>query len=186
MSKPVVISGPSGSGKSTLLKKLFSEFPDRFGFSVSNTTRKPREGEKDGVDYNFDTVEEFKKGISENKFIEWTQFSGNYYGTSYKAVEDVAKKGKQCLLDIDAEGVKSVKNSHLTARYLFIRPPSIDALRERLIKRGTETPESISKRLTAAQRELDYADTGAHDKIIVNDDLDRTYKEFRSFILEEQ
>lgn len=184
MSRPVVISGPSGTGKSTLLKKLFAEFPDKFGFSVSNTTRQPRAGEVDGKDYHFTTVEGFQKAIEENKFLEWAQFSGNYYGTSIKSVEDVATTGKICLLDIDMQGVKSVKASHLNARYLFISPPSIESLKERLEGRGTETPESLSKRINSAAAELEYAKSGAHDRIIVNDDLEKAYQEFKEFILD--
>ncbi|KAM3125714.1 guanylate kinase [Candidozyma auris] len=186
MPRPVVISGPSGTGKSTLLKKLLAEFPDKFGFSVSNTTRAPRAGEKDGVDYHFTTVDDFKKMIDEKKFIEWAQFSGNYYGTSIKAVDDVAKQNKICILDIDMQGVKAVKQSSLDARYLFLSPPSIDTLRERLTGRGTETEESIAKRIAAAAAEMEYAQTGAHDKIVVNDDLEKAYQEFKDFIVDEQ
>ncbi|CAN3355264.1 guanylate kinase [Diutina catenulata] len=183
--RPIVISGPSGTGKSTLLKRLFAEYPDRFGFSVSNTTRKPRDGEVNGKDYNFTEVDAFKKMIDNKEFIEWAQFSGNYYGTSVRAVKDVAEKGKQCLLDIDMQGVKSVKNTDLNARYLFVAPPSIEELRARLEGRGTETPESLEKRLAAATSEMEYANTGAHDKVIVNDDLDRAYQEFKEFIVKE-
>ncbi|EDK45684.1 guanylate kinase [Lodderomyces elongisporus NRRL YB-4239] len=183
--RPVVISGPSGTGKSTLLKKLFAEHPDTFGFSVSNTTRKPREGEVNGKDYHFSTVEEFKKLIDEDKFIEWAQFSGNYYGTTVKAVKDVLEQGKICLLDIDMQGVKSVKKTDLNARYLFVSPPSIEELRNRLSGRGTETDESLEKRIAAAAGEMEYAQTGAHDLIIVNDDLDRAYAEFKKFILDQ-
>ncbi|KAI5956480.1 GUK1 [Candida jiufengensis] len=183
--RPIVISGPSGTGKSTLLKKLFAEYPNKFGFSVSNTTRKPREGEVNGKDYHFVTVDEFKDLIAHNKFIEWAQFSGNYYGTTIKAVKDVADTGKICLLDIDMQGVKSVKNTDLNAKYLFISPPSIKELRERLEGRGTETKESLEKRLDAATNEMEYAETGAHDLIIVNDDLDKAYIEFKNFILDQ-
>ncbi|CAG90354.1 DEHA2G07898p [Debaryomyces hansenii CBS767] len=185
MSRPIVISGPSGTGKSTLLKKLFAEFPDRFGFSVSNTTRQPRAGETDGVEYNFSTVDGFKQAIEEKKFIEWTQFSGNYYGTSFKAVDDVTKKGRTCILDIEMDGVKAVKASNLNARFLFLSPPSIEILRQRLEGRGTETQDSIEKRISAAKAEMDFAKTGAHDRIIVNDDLDKAYVEFKDFILAE-
>lgn len=184
--RPIVISGPSGTGKSTLLKKLFAEYPDKFGFSVSNTTRKPRPGEVNGKDYNFSTVEEFKQLIDENKFIEWAQFSGNYYGTTIKAVKDVAEQGRICLLDIDMQGVKSVKKTDLNARYLFISPPSIEELKSRLTGRGTETEDSLQKRIAAASDEMEYAQTGAHDKIIVNDDLDKAYAEFKKFIVDEQ
>lgn len=186
MPRPVVISGPSGTGKSTLLKKLLAEYPDKFGFSVSNTTRTPRAGEKDGVDYHFTSVDDFKKMIDEKKFIEWAQFSGNYYGTSIKAVDDVAKINRICILDIDMQGVKSVKNTPLDARYLFLSPPLIDALKLRLVGRGTETEDSIAKRIAAAAAEMEYAETGAHDKIVVNDDLDKAYVEFKEFILEEE
>lgn len=186
MASPIVISGPSGSGKSTLLKKLFAEFPDKFGFSVSNTTRTPRQGEVNGKDYHFLTIDGFKQAIEDQKFVEYAQFSGNYYGTTKKAIQDVADQGRICLLDIDMQGVKSIKATpNFNARYLFLAPPSIDELRARLQSRGTETPESIDKRISAASAELAYSETGAHDKIIVNDDLERAYKEFKEFILEE-
>lgn len=186
MARPIVISGPSGTGKSTLLKKLFAEYPNKFGFSVSNTTRKPRAGEVDGVDYNFLTVDDFKKNIDGNKMIEWAQFSGNYYGTSFDGVEKVLQLGKTCLLDIDMQGVKSVKASPMDARYLFIAPPSVEDLRKRLEGRGTETTESLEKRLAAATAELEYADSGAHDLVIVNDDLEKCYVKFKEFILTDE
>lgn len=184
--RPIVVSGPSGTGKSTLLKRLMGEYPDKFGFSVSNTTRKPREGEKDGVDYYFSTVDMFKKMIENKEFIEWAQFSGNYYGTSIAAVRKVSDELKRtCILDIDMQGVKSVKKTDLNARYLFLSPPSIEELKKRLEGRGTETADSLQKRIAAASAEMEYAKTGAHDKIIVNDDLEKAYKEFKEFIFAE-
>ncbi|ANZ76078.1 BA75_02102T0 [Komagataella pastoris] len=186
MARPIVISGPSGTGKSTLLKRLFAEFPSKYGFSVSNTTRSPRPGEENGVHYNFCSADEFESLIKENAFIEWARFSGNYYGTTIKAVDDVSRKlGKTCILDIDMQGVKSVKSTNLNARFLFLAPPSIEELEKRLVNRGTETEESIRKRLDAAKAELEYAETGAHDKVIVNDDLEKAYQELRAFVLEE-
>ncbi|CCK69390.1 guanylate kinase KNAG_0C02790 [Huiozyma naganishii CBS 8797] len=184
MPRPIVISGPSGTGKSTLLKKLLAEYPDTFGFSVSSTTRSPRAGEVDGKDYNFATVDQFKKMIEENKFIEWAQFSGNYYGTTVDSVKQVTSSGKTCILDIDMQGVIAVKKSDLNARFLFVAPPSVDDLRKRLEGRGTETAESLQKRLDAAKAELEYAQTGAHDKTVVNDDLEKAYKELKEFIFE--
>ncbi|AGO14109.1 AaceriAER309Wp [[Ashbya] aceris (nom. inval.)] len=185
MPRPIVISGPSGAGKSTLLKKLFAEFPERFGFSVSSTTRAPRPGEVHGKDYNFTSVEDFQAMIAQKKFIEWAQFSGNYYGTTVAAVRKVIDSGKICILDIDMQGVKSVKQTDLNARFLFLAPPSLESLRERLVGRGTETEESLSKRLAAAEAEMAYAATGAHDRVVVNDDLDRAYSELKEFIFNE-
>ncbi|KAI9845549.1 MAG: guanylate kinase, partial [Pleopsidium flavum] len=102
-SRPIVISGPSGSGKSTILKRLFADHPDTFGFSVSHTTRAPRAGERDGREYNFTTKQDFLALVDEGGFIEHAQFGGNYYGTSTKAVKDVAEKGRICILDIEME-----------------------------------------------------------------------------------
>lgn len=185
MVNPIVISGPSGAGKSTLLKKLFAEFPNKFGFSVSNTTRAPRAGEVDGKDYNFTTVAKFEELIKENAFVEWAKFSGNYYGTSIAAVKRVQANGETIpILDIDLQGVLSVKKTDLNARYIFLSPPSIEVLRNRLEGRGTETPESLQKRVEAAAKELEEANKGIHDIIIVNDDLDKAYKELTNFIFE--
>ncbi|KAK9389525.1 P-loop containing nucleoside triphosphate hydrolase protein [Lipomyces mesembrius] len=183
--RPIVISGPSGTGKSTLLKRLFAEYPDSFGFSVSHTTRKPRPGEENGIAYHFVDKPSFEKLIGESAFLEHAEFSGNCYGTSIKSVEDVGTKGKTCILDIDMQGVISVKNTALNARYLFLAPPSLEILRARLEGRGTESPESVEKRMDQAEKEMAFAETGAHDKIIVNDDLEKAYKDLISFIFEE-
>ncbi|KAJ2442112.1 guanylate kinase, partial [Coemansia sp. RSA 2424] len=111
--KPLVVFGPSGTGKSTLLKRLFAEYPAEFGFSVSNTTRQPRAGETNGTDYHFLTRDQFIAAIERNEFIEHAEFSGNMYGTTVQAVKDVADSDRMCILDIDVQGVKSVKNTDL-------------------------------------------------------------------------
>lgn len=181
-----MISGPSGAGKSTLLKRLFAEYPDTFGFSVSHTTRKPRPGEVDGKDYNFTTVEDFKKMIEANEFIEHANFSGNYYGTSIASVKKLqnSEQKRVPILDIDLQGVLSVKKTDLDARYIFLSPPSIETLRQRLEGRGTETPESLQKRIETAAKEMEESKKGIHDIIIVNDDLDKAYTQLKEFIFE--
>ncbi|KAI9064144.1 guanylate kinase [Trametes sanguinea] len=183
--RPLVISGPSGVGKSTLLKRLFAEFPDKFGFSVSHTTRAPRAGEVDGKDYHFVSQDNFKDLISQGAFIEHAQFSGNFYGTSFMAVREIEKSGRRCILDIEAQGVRQIKATNLNPVYLFISPPSLSVLRERLQGRGTETEASVAKRLAAALKEIEYAKEGAHDLVIVNDDLDRAYEKFKRVALGE-
>lgn len=182
--RPLVICGPSGSGKSTLLKRLFAEYPDTFGFSVSHTTRKPRPGEEDGVHYHFVAVEQMKTLIANDEFIETATFSGNMYGTSKQAVYDVQAQGRVCVLDIEIQGVEQIKKSPLNPFYIFNMPPTVEDLEKRLMKRGTETEESLAKRLEAAGREMAYGQApGNFDVIIVNDDIDRAYEEFMNFIV---
>ncbi|XP_055528140.1 uncharacterized protein LOC129720657 isoform X2 [Wyeomyia smithii] len=185
--RPLVICGPSGSGKSTLLKKLFKEFPDTFGFSVSHTTRKPRPGEEDGIHYHFVSVEEMQAAIENGEFIETAVFSGNMYGTSKKAVENVQHQGKVCVLDIEIEGVKQVRNSErLNPLLVFINPPSVAELERRLRGRQTETEESLQKRLNTARIELEYGSIPGNFHIVVhNNNLKQAYTELRDFIVRE-
>ncbi|KAL4217069.1 hypothetical protein ACF0H5_023525 [Mactra antiquata] len=181
--RPIVISGPSGSGKSTLLQKLFQEYPGCFEFSVSHTTRKPREGETEGKDYYFVERSVFEKMITDNGFLEHAQFSGNCYGTSKMSVEKISASGKICILDVEINGVKNIKSTDLNARYFFVQPPSIEALEQRLRGRGTETPESLKKRLDSAQEALDYAkEPGSYDHIIINDDLEVAYEKLKGIL----
>ncbi|KAK4703125.1 guanylate kinase, partial [Phenoliferia sp. Uapishka_3] len=185
--RPIVLCGPSGTGKSTLLKKLFNDYPDKFGFSISHTTRAPRPGEENGIAYHFTTREKFLDLVKADGFIEHAEFSGNMYGTSVKAVEDVAKgASKRCILDIDTQGVKLIKAHHasLNPIYVFISPPSLASLKERLTGRGTESEASMSARLGAAIGELEYAKTGAFDVVVVNDDLERAYGVLKKVIVE--
>lgn len=168
-----VIAGPSGVGKGTLIDRLLKAFPGRFGFSVSHTTRAPRPGEVDGVHYNFVSKKIMVEEIAAGKFIEHAEVHTNFYGTSVSAVTNVQNKGEICILDIDVQGVKTVKQSSLSPVYLFIAPPSMPALEARLRGRGTETEEKILKRLGAAQAEMDYGlIPGNMDHVIVNDNLE--------------
>ncbi|KAJ8920001.1 hypothetical protein NQ315_006531 [Exocentrus adspersus] len=183
--RPLVICGPSGSGKSTLVKKMLEEFPDKFGFSVSHTTRQPRPGEEHGKHYHFVEAEDMKRAIDEGHFIEHAVFSGNRYGTSKAAVKTIAGQGKVCVLDIDVQGVKQVKNTDLNPWSVFVKPPSLDSLRQRLTDRKTETEESLRKRLSIAEEEIRYGTTpGNFDIVIVNDDLERAYGELRAFLVD--
>eukprot|EP00984_Skeletonema_dohrnii_P027355 scaffold16874_cov123-Skeletonema_dohrnii-CCMP3373.AAC.7 len=191
--RPVVICGPSGVGKGTLIELLQKHFPDgKFGvstyasvacsndqlFSISHTTRKPREGEQDGVHYNFTTVDAIKKEIEAGKFVEYAEVHGNYYGTSVAAVQTVQEQGKICLLDIDIQGAQNVKKSDLDALYIFISPPSMEELEKRLRGRGTEKEDAILRRLGNAQTEMDYgAGEGNFDCVLVNNDLNQTLEE---------
>ncbi|XP_035787176.1 guanylate kinase-like isoform X1 [Anopheles albimanus] len=185
--RPLVICGPSGSGKSTLLKKLFKEFPDTFGFSVSHTTRKPRPGEENGIHYHFVSVEEMQAAIEKGEFIETAVFSGNMYGTSKKAVENVQHNGKVCVLDIEIEGVKQIRNSErLNPLLVFVNPPSIEELERRLRGRQTETEESLQKRLNTARIEIEYGTTpGNFDVVVQNNTLTQAYDDLRDFIVRE-
>ncbi|WPH01910.1 guanylate kinase [Acrodontium crateriforme] len=183
--RPIVVSGPSGSGKSTLLGRLFKEYPDRFGFSVSHTTRAPRGTEQDGVEYYFTTKEAFTKLVEENGFVENAQFGSNFYGTSIQAVKNVAEKGKTCILDIEMEGAKQVKKTDLNARFLFLQPPSVEVLEQRLRGRATDKEEDIKLRLAQAVKEIEWSQTGFHDQIIVNDDLEKAWAEFKAFCVPE-
>lgn len=190
--RPIVVCGPSGVGKGTLIGRIMQIFPQGFGFSVSHTTRQPRPGEEDGIHYHFTTVETMREEIAAGAFIEHAEVHGNFYGTSKAAVDSVAGVGKICILDIDVQGVKSVKESSLDPHYLFIAPPkaleskeeSLGLLEERLRGRGTETEEKIQKRMANAAVEMDYGlAPGNMERTIVNDNLDAALDEFRAQLL---
>ncbi|KAG8226092.1 hypothetical protein J437_LFUL006399 [Ladona fulva] len=187
--RPLILCGPSGSGKSTLLRRLLAEFDSAFGFSVSHTTRKPREGEIDGREYHFvKDPEEMKAAIARGEFLESAVFSGNMYGTSKSAVDAVRNMGKICVLDIDVQGVQQVRQQDLQPPPLlvFIRPPSLEVLEERLRSRATETEESLARRLETARVELEYGERpGNFDLVLINDVIDKAYEELRAFILPE-
>ncbi|KAA8518199.1 hypothetical protein F0562_015673 [Nyssa sinensis] len=181
--KPIVISGPSGVGKGTLISKLMEEFPSMFGFSVSHTTRAPRDKEKDGVHYHFTERSVMEKDIKDGKFLEFASVHGNLYGTSIEAVEVVADAGKRCILDIDVQGARSVRASPLEAIFIFICPPSFEELEKRLRARGTETEEQIQQRLHNARAELEQGQSpGLFDHILVNEDLEACYESLKKLL----
>lgn len=151
-----------------------------------DTTRKPREGEQDGREYHFVTHDQFEWMIDEDKFIEHTKFASNFYGTSKQAIEDVQKEGKCCVLDLDWQGVLSVRRLNLDAKVIFLRPPSMSALRDRLNARGTESTESLDARLQAAEKDMLQQEQSEHlcDLVLVNDDIDVACKQVEEFIFQ--
>lgn len=166
----VVISGPSGVGKGTVRKALFSRSGHDLVYSISMTTRKPRDGEVDGVDYYFVSKEKFEEEIAKGNLLEYAQFVGNYYGTPFDKVLEQLNKGNEVVLEIEVQGAMQVKAKKPDAVFIFIAPPSYGALEERLKRRGTENEEIIKERLQKARREIDQAP--AYDYIVINDDVD--------------
>lgn len=185
--KLIIFSAPSGSGKSTIINKLMSEYGLRGRFSISATSRKPRGSEQDGVEYYFLTEEDFRKRISEGDFLEYEEvYPGCFYGTLRSEVDRTLDRGENVILDIDVQGGLNVKKIYGDrALTLFIQPPSIERLRERLERRGTDAPEVIERRLAKAETELSFAPK--YDAVVVNDDLEeacqsaaRTIEDFLS------
>jgi guanylate kinase len=152
----------------------------------SDTTRPPRAAETPGVHYHFTDQPTFSQLLQDNQFVEHATFSKHSYGTSLSALNSVTATGKICVLDIEMEGVKQIKaHPDIDARFLFVKPPSLEVLEERLRGRGTETEESLRRRLEQAGRELAFAEEGVHDRVVVNDDLEKAYREVEEFMLEE-
>jgi len=180
---PVVFAGPSGVGKGTIVSEIMKRYPTIFGFSVSHTTRNARPGEENGVHYNFVSKADMEAAIAKGEFIEHAHVHTNLYGTSFQAVEKVKNSGKICILDIDIQGVQSVKKSAIPCKYIFFAPPSMEELESRLRGRGTETEEKIQIRLKNAIEELNYGQQpGNFDAIIINSDLQTAIKETLSVL----
>ena len=175
--KIIIITAPSGAGKTSITKHLLKTFPDKLAFSISAATRQKREYEKDGVDYYFMSVDDFKEKIQHNAFVEWEMvYEGKYYGTLKSEIHRIWKEGKVPLLDIDVQGAVHVQQEHRQQSLsIFIEPPSVDELKKRLSSRGTETPESLATRLNKASYELSFKDH--FNKVIVNADLEKACKE---------
>ena len=176
----IVISGPSGVGKGTVRDALFQMKGHDLTFSVSMTTRQPREGEVDGREYFFVTRDEFEERIKEGKFLEYTEFVGNYYGTPLDKVNEALKDGKEMVLEIEVEGAKQVRKIMPDAVFIFIAPPTIGDLEKRLNKRGTESKEIIDERYQKAIREIGLA--YQYDYIVVNDTVDNAADKIMAII----
>ena len=176
--KLVVFSGPSGTGKGTILKELIKQ--DNYAFSVSMTTRGPREGEADGVDYYFVTEEEFQKTIDNGGFLEYVHKFQRSYGTPKAAVFDQMEKGINVVLDIEMEGALNVKRIFPEAVLVFVLPPSLEELHRRLVARGTETEEQIAIRTKDIQKEIEFISN--YDYYIVNDKIEDAVKQAKAIV----
>ena len=180
--KTFIISGPSGVGKSTVLKTLFEGRDDLY-FSVSATTRAPREGEIDGVHYHFIRPEEFMQWINDDAFLEYAQYVGNFYGTPKKFVDAAMDAGKDVILDIEVQGATQVYAKRSDTVRIFIAPPDWDELERRLTKRGTDSPEKIQQRLLRAKVEMKTA--ADYDYFVINDTVENAVAELKAIMLAE-
>lgn len=183
MKKLFVISGSSGVGKGTIIKKFLEKNPD-FKLSISCTTRQKREGEQHGVNYYYLSREEFMNAVDAGEFLEWAEFSGNCYGTNKKFVEECLNNDENLLLEIDTQGAIQVKEKMENAILIFILPPSLEELENRLRGRGTESEEAIQKRLNTVKSEMENSKY-FHYKV-VNDTVDRAVEEIENIIKNEQ
>ena len=179
----IIISGASGTGKGTVCKKLLAENQNIF-YSISATTRKPRAGETDGVEYFFVTVEEFKNWIAEDKFLEYAEVYGNFYGTPIHKVEERLNRGEDVLLEIDIQGALNVMKKRPDGVYIFLLPPSLEELKNRIKGRGTETPESLARRLESAKSEI--ATGKKYQYAVVNDKIENAVEKIQAILAAER
>ena len=176
----IVLSGPSGVGKGTVRKEIFDDPTTSYKYSISMTTRQMREGEVNGVDYFFKTKEEFEALIQEDQFIEYAEYVGNYYGTPVQYVKDTMAEGHDVFLEIEVEGAKQVRKKFPDALFIFLAPPSLDHLKERLIGRGTETDEKIQSRVNEARKEVEMVNL--YDYVVVNDEVHLAKERIQSIV----
>lgn len=177
-----VLSGPSGVGKGTVRKKLFEQDTE-LQYSISMTTRDMRVGEKEGVDYFYRTREEFEKMVSNNELLEYAQYVNNYYGTPRAYVEETLKKGKDVFLEIEVQGALQVQENFKEGVFIFLFPPSLDELKNRIVSRGTETEDLVINRLKEARNEIEMMH--AYDYVVVNDDVNEAVDRIKAIIQSE-
>lgn len=175
-----VVSAPSGAGKTTLCRRLIAEL-DGIDFSVSYTTRAPRMGEREGVDYHFVSREQFEKKIAAEEFVEWAVVDGEHYGTLAQSLRESSAGGRDILLDLDTQGAENIRRAFPDALLVFILPPGRSVLRERLSKRGTESVQDVERRLALAADEV--RKSPLYDFVVINDDFETAYDELRSIVV---
>ena len=178
----IIVSGFSGAGKGTVMKKLMNDY-DNYALSISATTRGPRNGEQDGREYFFKTIEEFETMIANDQLVEYAQYVGNYYGTPKAYVEQMLDEGKDVILEIEMQGAMKVKEKMPETLLVFVTPPTAMELKNRLVGRGTEDMDTINARLRRANEETVYMDK--YDYLLINDDLDECVKELHGIIQSE-
>ncbi|MCT6924050.1 MULTISPECIES: guanylate kinase [Bacillales] len=176
----IVLSGPSGVGKGTVRKELFSQANTNYEYSISMTTRLPREGEVDGVDYFFKTREEFEGLIEQGGLLEHAEFVGNYYGTPLAYVNDTLEAGRDVFLEIEVQGAAQIRAKAPDALFIFLAPPSLSELKDRLVGRGTETEDIIAKRIATAREELEMM--SLYDYVVENDEVQNACDKINAII----
>ncbi|MBS8263405.1 guanylate kinase [Mesobacillus boroniphilus] len=179
----IVLSGPSGVGKGTVRKELFSQPDTAFEYSVSATTRLPREGEQNGVDYFFKTREEFEEMIKQDQLLEYAEFVGNYYGTPVEYVRATLDAGRDVFLEIEVQGASQVRKKFPEGLFIFLAPPSLSELENRIVTRGTETEEIIKGRMKAAREELEMMEL--YDYVVENDHIENAADRVKSIVVAE-
>ena len=176
----IVLSGPSGVGKGTVRAAIFSKGEQKFVYSISATTRLPRTGETDGVDYFFKTREEFEKMIQNKQLLEYAEYVGNYYGTPLEYVENTLATGKDVFLEIDVQGAIQVRELMPEGVFIFLTPPDLNELESRIVNRGTDSDEVIAKRMKTAREELELMKY--YDYSVVNDTVDNAVQKIEAII----
>ncbi len=179
----IVLSGPSGVGKGTVRKEIFEQPDTKFQYSISMTTRKPREGEVDGIDYFFKSREEFERLIAEGKLLEWAEFVGNYYGTPIDYVEKTLQEGKDVFLEIEVQGALQVRKAFPEGLFIFLMPPSLGELKNRIVTRGTESEDIINDRMRVAKEEIEMMD--AYDYVVENDRIENACNRIKAIVTAE-
>lgn len=179
----IVVSGASGTGKGTVCKKILADMPE-VAYSISATTRLPRPGEVDGKEYYFLNRDEFKTWIADEKFLEYAEVYGNFYGTPLNKIEERLNRGEDILLEIDVQGALNVKRKCPEGVYIFLLPPTIEELKRRIEGRGTETPESLARRLANAVAEINIG--REYDYVVVNDSVDNAAAQIKAILAAER